>query len=79
MMIQEYLGIIIIMFLGECMPKAKCPVCGTTIEIEEDYTPGDIIECPNCGTQLIIVRKGKKIYLDEFEEFEEEETEENEY
>ncbi len=55
------------------MPKARCPVCGTVIEIEEDYAPGDIIECPNCGVQLIIVKKGKKIYLNEFEEFEDEE------
>ncbi|OYT32015.1 MAG: lysine biosynthesis protein [Thermofilum sp. ex4484_79] len=61
------------------MPEAKCPVCGTPVKIDENYTSGDIIECPNCGTELVIVKKGRKIYLEEFNKLEEEEDEENEY
>lgn len=31
-----------------------CPDCQTVITLEENVTVGDIIECPECGTEVEI-------------------------
>lgn len=61
------------------MPRAKCPVCGARIEIGEDVEEGDIIECPGCGSKLVVSKKGRRISLEPLEEEgeTEEESEEN--
>lgn len=32
--------------------KAECPVCGAMIELQEDTVVGELLECPDCGTEL---------------------------
>ncbi len=32
--------------------KAECPVCGAMIELPEGTVVGELIECPDCGTEL---------------------------
>lgn len=32
--------------------KAECPVCGAIIELPEGTVVGELIECPDCGTEL---------------------------
>jgi len=35
--------------------KTKCPICETDIELPEDAEISEIIECPECGTELEII------------------------
>lgn len=32
--------------------KAECPVCAATIELLIDAVEGELLECPDCGTEL---------------------------
>jgi DNA-directed RNA polymerase subunit RPC12/RpoP len=50
--------------------KAKCPKCENSVELDlELHEEGDSIECPSCGIELFVARKGKKLSLVEtFEE-----------
>lgn len=34
---------------------AKCPKCGTEIELPKDVVENEILECPTCGIELEIV------------------------
>jgi alpha-aminoadipate carrier protein LysW len=35
--------------------KAECPVCSALIELAADTVQGELIECPDCGTELEII------------------------
>lgn len=50
------------------MAKSKCPVCGATIDLGENYTVGSQITYPNCGAKLKIIRRGRRIKLEEIKE-----------
>lgn len=32
--------------------KAECPVCGASIDFPLGTVAGELIECPECGTEL---------------------------
>lgn len=34
----------------------NCPVCDNTIEFTADAIKGELLECPDCGTELEITR-----------------------
>ena len=34
---------------------AECPVCGYEIEFKEDTIEGELIGCPECGTELEVL------------------------
>jgi len=50
--------------------KVTCPRCGKKFELEpEIYEEGDTVECPECGAELSVVKKGRKItVMESFEE-----------
>jgi len=59
--------------------ELECPVCGALIELdEEEIEVGEEIECPECGALLVVVKRGRKMYLKPAEEEEEEEYVEDE-
>lgn len=31
---------------------AECPVCAAEIQLPDDTVQGELIECPDCGTEL---------------------------
>ncbi|MDE2660748.1 MAG: lysine biosynthesis protein LysW [Acidobacteriota bacterium] len=33
----------------------KCPLCGAAVEISEDPVEGELLECPECGSELEIL------------------------
>jgi len=52
--------------------KVQCPKCQGNFDLDvELHEEGDSIECPSCGIELFVVRKGKKLGV--AENFEEEE------
>lgn len=54
---------------------AKCPECGTLIDLEEDEVEtGETISCPECAVDLEVVNTNP-LELDVIEEEEEEEEE----
>ena len=38
------------------MKKTDCPVCDGLIELDDDVVVGELLECPDCGTELEIVK-----------------------
>ena len=34
---------------------AECPVCAAEITLQEDTVQGELLECPECGTELEVV------------------------
>ncbi len=36
--------------------KAECPICAAAIELSEDTVQGELLECPDCGTELEVVQ-----------------------
>ncbi len=34
---------------------ADCPVCAAAVEISEDPLEGEVLECPECGSELEIL------------------------
>lgn len=34
---------------------AECVICGATITLGQDSLKGELVECPDCGTELEIV------------------------
>lgn len=74
-------SILAIFFLLEekAMVNAKCPMCNEEVDIGNKPQPETTIDCPYCGTTLVIKRTGRKWILEVFEEEEEgEELEEEE-
>ena len=50
-----------------------CPVCNASFEIETElYDEGDVVVCPFCSSELVIVEMGERIVVDVLEEGEEE-------
>jgi len=39
--------------------EAKCPECDADLEIPEDVINGEIVSCPDCGTDFEVVIKDK--------------------
>jgi len=39
--------------------EAKCPECDADLEIPEDAINGEIVSCPDCGTDFEVVIKDK--------------------
>jgi len=37
--------------------EAKCPECDADLEIPEDVINGEIVSCPDCGTDFEVVIK----------------------
>lgn len=35
--------------------KAECPVCSATFELAAGTVVGELLECPECGTELEVV------------------------
>ncbi len=31
---------------------AECPICAADVEQNEDTVQGELLECPDCGTEL---------------------------
>ena len=31
---------------------AQCPVCDGDVELADDTVEGELVECPDCGTEL---------------------------
>jgi ribosomal protein S27E len=57
------------------MVNAKCPVCDEQVDIGNKPRPETTIDCPYCGTTLVIKRTGRRWILEVFEGGEEEEEE----
>ncbi len=36
-------------------PTAECPVCAAQVELLEDTIKGEIVECPDCGSELEVI------------------------
>ena len=34
---------------------AKCPICDAQVDLAEDIVQGELLECPECGTELEIL------------------------
>ena len=34
---------------------ATCPVCDGEVELADDVVPGELIECPDCGSELEVL------------------------
>jgi len=34
---------------------SECPVCAAEVELPEDAVQGELISCPDCGTELEII------------------------
>ena len=37
------------------MAVVECPVCDAQIELDKSTETGDLIDCPDCGTELEMV------------------------
>ena len=44
----------------------RCIECNTEIKILDDYEQGEIIECPDCGTEYVVEfdENGNKILME---------------
>ncbi len=49
---------------------AACPVCEADVPLEDDVVMGELIECPECGSELEVVSL-EPVELDEAPEEEE--------
>ncbi len=34
---------------------AECPVCGADVQLEADIVVGELLECPDCGSELDVL------------------------
>ena len=66
----------------ESIIMAECPICRGEVEIEEDTLLGELVECPDCGTELEVtgvdpftVDEASEVDDDEDEEEDEDEDE----
>ena len=50
------------------MVKAKCPVCGSIVDLGEEQEVGGLVEYPDCDSELAIIERGKKYYLESISE-----------
>lgn len=35
---------------------AECPVCGAEVTLEPDAVVSELMECPDCGTELEVLK-----------------------
>ena len=50
----------------------KCELCDADIEIQEDVVVGEVITCPECGTEYEVVKITEKgVVIKEAEKIEE--------
>ncbi len=48
------------------MKKVDCPSCGAEIEIEDEVVQNEIVECEECGAQLVVKKvNNERIELEE--------------
>ena len=33
----------------------ECPVCGANVELNKDTVQNELLECPDCGTELEVI------------------------
>ena len=50
------------------MVKVTCPICEEEIELGEKPEVGSIVECPTCGTKLMIRHRGRRWTVEVMEE-----------
>ncbi len=34
---------------------AQCPVCDAGVDLTDDVVTGELVECPDCGTELEVL------------------------
>ncbi|RME62225.1 MAG: lysine biosynthesis protein LysW [Candidatus Dadabacteria bacterium] len=34
------------------MTSGECPLCGANVELESDVIEGELLTCPECGSEL---------------------------
>ncbi|KAF0213599.1 MAG: hypothetical protein FD178_2829 [Ignavibacteria bacterium] len=39
----------------------ECPVCGVQIQLAADAVQGELIECSDCGTELEIISRRRRL------------------
>ncbi len=55
--------------------KVQCPKCQGNFELDAElHEEGDSVECSSCGTELFVVKKGKKLGVAESFEEEDEDS-----
>lgn len=37
------------------MSQIECPECGASVPMQDDVMHGEILACPDCGTELEVV------------------------
>jgi len=37
------------------MQKSKCPFCSSDVVMDEDIYEGDLVDCPNCSSELEVI------------------------
>ena len=42
-----------------------CPVCDMEFEVPEGKSPGDTVECPYCGVELVLKLEDGKLVAEE--------------
>ena len=35
---------------------AECPVCGGDVELQDDTVVGELLTCPDCGSELEVLK-----------------------
>jgi len=45
--------------------EARCPICGSTLEVPDDAIPGELIDCNSCGALLEVFNDNGAISLRE--------------
>lgn len=35
---------------------AECPVCGGDVQLDTDIVVGELLECPDCGSELEVLK-----------------------
>lgn len=35
--------------------SAECPVCGADVRLEDDVVQGELLTCPDCGSELEVI------------------------
>lgn len=43
--------------------RADCPICETTLAVDDSLRDGDDFACPNCGNDLIVHRNRVAVVL----------------
>ena len=41
--------------------KVLCYSCGSVVYLSDESDVGDLVDCPSCGAELELVRKGNRL------------------